>query len=256
MIDTHAHYDDEQFDIDREKILIDANKSGVENIITIGCDIESSKAAIELANKYDFVYAAVGVHPDEIAHLGSIEETLEEIRKMALESKKVVAIGEIGLDYFHDNSPRDIQKLWFSKQIELAKELKLPIVCHIRDAAEDSIKVFKENMPFEYSGVCHCFSGSLEVAEIYLKMGFYLGFDGPITFKNSKKSSKIISKIPLDRILIETDSPYLAPEPNRGKRNDSRNLKYIVQKIADIKEISYEEVEKVTTKNSKKLFKI
>ena len=253
--DTHAHYDDEKFDFDRDEAIKRAYNEGVLNIVNIGADIESSKRSIELANKYDFIYAAVGVHPEEIEKLPhDYIEVLEDLVNNNRE--KVVAIGEIGLDYCCSDVAREVQKKFFIEQINLAKRLDLPIVIHSRDASLDTLNIIKSEDVGSVGGILHCFSGSQEMADEVLKNGLYIAIGGVVTFKNAKKIVDVIRNVPLDRLLVETDLPYLSPEPLRGKRNESGNLKYIVQKIAEIKDISVDEVAKITTDNAKKLYRL
>jgi len=251
--ESHAHYDDSKFDKDRDKLIPALKKSGVEYIVNVGADIKSSIKSIELAKKYDFIYAAVGVHPHEVGKLD--EEDMDRLYGLS-QRDKVVAIGEIGLDYYYDSSPRDIQKDWFIEQIELAKEMELPIIVHSREAAQETFDIIKGTEAGDVGGVIHCFSGSAEMAKAYIEEGFYIGVGGIVTFTDAKKIIEVVKEIPLESILIETDCPYLAPVPNRGKRNESTNLEYIVEKIAEIKNISTEEVEKVTLENAKTLFGI
>lgn len=251
FFDTHAHYDDEAFDEDRDELLRRLTVGGVELIIDPGCDLKSSRAAIDLAEKYPFVYAAVGVHPEELA--GFSVEQLDEIRAMAAH-KKCVAIGEIGLDYYWDSSHKQEQKTLFRAQIEMALELCKPIIVHDREAHGDCMELVRDCKNLR--GVFHCYSGSADMAKELLKMGWYLGFDGPVTYKNARKTIEVLEICPLDRLLIETDSPYLSPVPMRGKRNDSGNLKYIAEKIADVKHISPGEAARISAENGKKLFGI
>ena len=252
IFDTHAHYDDEAFDADREELLASMPENGVGLIVDPGCDLESSRRAVEIAEKYPHVYAAVGWHPENCAPYTS--ESLDTLRQWA-KSPKVVAIGEIGLDYYWEqNPPREWQQEVFRAQLALAQELSLPVIVHDRDAHADSLAIVKE-FP-DVRGVFHCYSGSAEMAKELLKRGWYLGFDGPITYKNARKNIETLEICPLDRILIETDSPYLSPVPMRGKRNDSRNLQYIAAKIAEVKGISAEDAAKISLENGRRLFGI
>jgi len=253
LFDTHAHYDDEKFDLDRDETIKRAHENGVAYIINAGSDLKSSKRSVELAAMYDFVYAAVGIHPQE-ADIAD-EQALELLRKLC-GSPKVVAIGEIGLDYYYDTVPKEVQKKIFIRQIHLARELGLPIVVHDRDAHEDSLNIVKGEKAGEVGGVFHCYSGSTEMARELLNNNFYLSFGGVVTFKNARKVVEAVRYVPLDRLLIETDSPYLSPEPFRGKRNESAYVRYVAEKIAEIKGISYEEVASVTLNNAKRLFNI
>lgn len=249
--DTHAHYDDKAFDEDRESVLASMPENGVELIVNPGCDEKSSAAAIAMAEKYSHIYAAVGFHPGEIENLGF--NSLDEIAELA-SHPKCVAIGEIGLDYYWDASRKGDQKELFKAQIELALELDKPVIVHDREAHEDSMKIV--SLYPQLRGVFHCYSGSVEMAKELLKRGWYLGFDGPVTYKNARKSLEVLEMCPIDRILVETDSPYLSPVPNRGKRNNSANLKYIIEKLAEIKGISPEEAAAQTMQNGKMLFGI
>lgn len=253
IFETHAHYDDERFNEDREELLCSMKEKGIHPIINVGASIESTKATIELANKYDFVYAAVGVHPSDIEGLN--EETFQWLREQSSKDK-VVAIGEIGLDYYWDKESdvQEQQRMWFKRQMELAREAKLPVIIHSRDAAEDTMKVMREVHAEEIPGVIHCYSYSKEMALEFIKMGYYIGVGGVVTFKNAKKLKETVEAIPMDRILLETDCPYMAPEPHRGERNDSSYIPHIVEKIAELKGVSVEEVERVTEANARKLF--
>lgn len=252
LFDSHAHLDDERFDEDREQVIEACITNGVSTILNASADIKSSYESVKLAEKYDFIYAAVGVHPHSAEEMN--DKFLEEIVSLA-KNNKVVAIGEIGLDYYYDNSPRDIQKIWFIKQIEAAKKLNLPIIVHDRDAHEDTLKIIKEAAKC-CTGVLHCYSGSVEMAKELINLDFYISFTGAITFKNAKKSIEVIKYIPEDRLLIETDCPYLTPEPFRGKRNFPGHVKYVAQKIAEIRKLPFEHVAKVTSENAKRLFRI
>ena len=250
LFDSHAHYNDEKFQEDREKVLSQIYKSGVTKIVNAGYNLESSKQAIEIANKHEFIYATVGISPNDIEDYK--EEHLKEIAKLA-QNKKVVAIGEIGLDYYWNKENKDLQKEIFISQIEIANKLNLPIVIHTREAIYDTLEILKNNS-CNKKGVFHCCPFNVDLVREGLKLGFYISFAGATTFKNSKNASEIINMVPLDKMLIETDSPYLSPEPLRGKRNDSRNVIYIAQKIAETRQISIEEVAKETYKNAKKIF--
>ena len=254
IFETHAHYDDEQFDSGREALLASLPDCGIKRVVNVGASIASTRNSVELAEKYDFIYATVGVHPSEIEELN--EERLEWLRELT-KLKKVVAVGEIGLDYYWDKEPevQERQRYWFKRQMELAKEAKLPIVVHSRDAAADTLQVMKEAHAEEIPGVIHCYSYSPEIAQEFIKMGYYIGVGGVVTFKNAKKLKETVEQIPLERILLETDCPYMAPEPYRGKRNDSRYIPYIVEKIAELKRISIEEVEQITWQNATKLYR-
>lgn len=247
IFDTHAHYTDEQFSQDLDQLLIGMNKDGgVSEIITCGTDIESSKQCIALAEKYPFVYAAVGYHPEELTR---IDVDIPALQSLVCE--RVVAIGEIGLDYYWNKENKEKQKLGFIAQLNLAKDLNLPVIIHDRDAHGDTLEILKAH---PQKGVLHCFSGSVEMAREIIKLGMYIGVGGVVTFKNAKNLPDFINSVPMDRILLETDAPYLAPEPMRGKRNDSSLIPYMAEKIGDIKGISKEEVLKITRENAYRLF--
>lgn len=247
--ESHAHYDDERFDEDRGTLLASFPAEGIETVVNASSDIKSSKASIALSEKYPFFYAAVGVHPHEVENI--TEADIDELRELS-KHPKVVAIGEIGLDYYYDLSPRDLQRHWFKRQLELADELKMPVIIHSRDAAQECFDIIKNSNV--RNGVIHCYSGSAEMAEEYIKMGFYIGVGGSLTFKNNKKGVETVERIPIEKILIETDSPYLAPVPYRGKRNDSRLLKYVVEKISQIKNIPENDICNITKNNAQNLF--
>lgn len=254
LFDTHAHYNDEQYDGDREELIEKMYEEKVTKIVVVGYDIEKSKQAVEIAKKHEYIYAAVGIHPSDIEKSKEkIDEQIQEIEKLS-SREKVVAIGEIGLDYHWEKENKELQKYAFIKQIELANKLKLPIIIHTRDAIADTIEILK-NIKIENSGVLHCCTLNKDLIKTGLEAGLYTSFGGPITFKNTK-NLEFIETIPDDKILIETDSPYLTPEPNRGKRNDSRNVKYVAEKIASIKQKSVEEIAKITYENGKRLFNI
>ena len=252
IFESHAHYDSEQFNEDRDKLLKSMPENGIGTIINSGADWDSVTEVVELAQKYPHVYAAVGLHPDEVGALN--EERFEYVRSQC-QKEKVVAVGEIGLDYYWDNESHDVQKKWFIRQLELARELDLPVIIHSRDAAADTLEIMKEHAQ-GLRGVIHCFSYSKELAREYIKMGFHIGVGGVVTFKNGKKLKEIVEEIPLDRILLETDCPYLAPVPFRGKRNSSLYIPYIAEEIANLKGITYDEVVAQTEQNGKKLFRI
>lgn len=253
IFETHAHYDDEAFDADREMLLSSMRENGIEYIVNVGANLKSTAASIEFAQKYSFIYAAAGVHPSDTAELD--EERFLWLKKQCL-FEKVVAVGEIGLDYYWDSVEREVQKFWFERQLDLAREIKKPVIIHSRDAAKDTFDIMTAKNAEEIGGVVHCYSYSPEMALDYVKMGFYIGIGGVVTFQNGKKMKEVVEAVPIEHILLETDSPYLSPEPNRGKRNTSLNLPYIAQKIAEIKGISYDEVVAVTTKNAKKMYRI
>lgn len=252
IFDSHAHYDSRKYDEDREELLDSMQENGIGTIVNVGATWKSVTTVMELVEQYPFIYGALGLHPDEV---GDLDEERFAFLKTQCQREKVVAVGEIGLDYYWDNESHDIQKKWFVKQLELARELDLPIIIHSRDAAEDTLKIMKEYAK-GLRGVIHCFSYSKEMAEEYVKMGFHIGIGGVVTFKNGKKLKEVAEVVPLEKILLETDCPYLAPEPYRGKRNCSLYIPQIAQAIADIKGITYEEVVAQTEKNAKMLFGI
>ena len=250
IFDTHAHYDSNGFAADRDEILSALPAAGVGLVVDPGCELESSRAALALAERYPFVYAAVGIHPSDCAGTGEAE--FAALRKLC-GHEKVVAVGEIGLDYYwKDNPSKEFQQTVFRRQIELAIELDLPVIVHDREAHGDSLAIVLDYP--EARGVFHCFSGSPEMAEELLKRGWFLDFDGPITYKNAQKAPEVAAVTPLDRIVVETDSPYLSPAPLRGKRNDSRNLSYIIEKLAEWKGVSPEEMTRITRENGLRLF--
>ena len=257
FFEQHAHYNDEKFDQDREGVINKVYNSGVTKIVNAGYSVESSIQAIDLAEKYSFIYATCGVSPNDIPeNKEEIDLQLKEVTKLAKSSKKVVAIGEIGLDYYWNKENKELQKYAFVEQIKIANEMNLPIVIHTREAIDDTLNILRNVIKTVKPGVFHCCPLNRELVKQALELGFYISLAGPVTFKNSKNANEIIEMIPNDRILIETDSPYLSPEPNRGKRNDSRNLVYIAEKIANVKNISVEEVQKTTFQNAKKLYNI
>ena len=253
IFDTHAHYDDDAFDEDRDTLLGEIFSSGICCITDVGASVKSSKSAVALSKKWPQIYAAVGVHPDSTADM--TEEDIETLRSLAQE-KKVVAIGEIGLDYYWDKEHHDIQKKWCVRQMDLAKETGLPIIVHSRDAAKDTLDLMKAERADNLKGVIHCYSYSVEQAKEYMNMGYYLGVGGVVTFKNGKRLKDVVEYAPLDYLLLETDAPYLAPEPYRRHRNCSVYLTYVAEEIARIKGVSYETVVDVTRENAKKLFGI
>lgn len=256
IFDTHTHYDDEQFDDDRDTLLCSLAEQGVGAVANMGASMRGARDSVELAKKYPFVYAAVGIHPDHAKELN--EEEFEVLKVLAAE-EKVVAIGEIGLDYYWDSTEREDQKYWFKRQLALAQELKLPVVIHSRDAAADTLEIMKEayqQSGKKLTGVIHCFSYETEMAREYVKMGFYLGVGGVATFKNGRKLKEVIEDTPIERIVLETDCPYLAPVPFRGKRNSSQLLSYVVAAIAELKGISEEEVERITWENACNLYRL
>lgn len=255
MIDSHAHLDDPKFDLDRDSLIKNLEKHGIEYVFNIGADIVSSRNSVALADKYENIYAVVGIHPhDASSYNEEIEKELIELAK----NKKVVAIGEIGLDYYYDNSPRDIQMEVFKKQIELAAKLNLPIVIHSRDAHKDTfdtLKEAREKYP-DMKVLIHCYSSSVEMMREYMKLGFYISLGGAVTFKNSVTPKEVAKEVPLDRLLLETDSPYMAPVPLRGKRNEPMFVKYVAEEIASLRGINVEEVIDKTSKNTKEFYGI
>lgn len=250
LVDAHAHLDDDAFDPDREEVIQKIKEAGI-FVINAGSDLHTSEFSVRLAERYDFVYACVGVHPHEAQK--APEGYLQILRNLA-QSPKVVAVGEIGLDYYYDFSDREIQKKVFSEQLELAKEVGLPVVIHDREAHGDTLEILKRSGIKR--GLMHCYSGSYEIAGEFMKMGFYFSFGGPITFKNAKRPKEVAAKLPLEKILLETDCPYLSPEPYRGKRNDPTRVRVIAEALAHIKGITLQEVEKTTTSNARELFKL
>lgn len=250
LFDTHAHYDDEAFDTDREALLTAMPRRGVGRIVNPGCTVASSRTAVALAERYDHVYAAVGIHPEECGDF--VPEHIDELRRMAAH-EKVVAIGEIGLDYhWPENPSHEMQQTVLRQQLALAQELQLPVIIHDRDAHADTLAIVREFPGLQ--GVFHCYSGSVEMAREILAMGWYLGFDGPLTYKNARKAIAVAKEVPLDRMLIETDSPYLPPVPHRGERNDSTLVSFVCGKLAEIREISHEEMERITWENGCRFF--
>lgn len=251
FFDTHAHYDDNGFDADRDELIASLSDAGVLFVIDPGCDLESSRAAASLAKRYPFFYYAAGFHPEELSKFN--EDDYSALCSLA-RGEKCVAVGEIGLDYYWDDTHKDEQKTLFRRQIELALSLDKPVIVHDREAHGDSFEIVSDYK--ELRGVFHCYSGSVEMAQELLRRGWYLGFDGPITYKNARKALEVLEICPVDRILIETDSPYLSPVPMRGKRNDSRNLRFIVEKIAQIKGMTPDDVASAALENGKRLFSI
>ncbi|MDO5557108.1 MAG: TatD family hydrolase [Clostridia bacterium] len=252
FFDTHSHYNDEKFDGDRKKIIEETFKEQVTKFVCAGYNIKSSKQAIELSEEYENIYAVCGISPNDVTQ--NVTEDVEELEKI-LDNKKISAIGEIGLDYYWEKGNKELQKELFIKQIELANKLELPIQIHTRDAAIDTIDILKSN-PVKKKGIFHCCPLNKELVKEALKLDFYISFAGPITFKNCKNADEIIKMVPLERILIETDSPYLSPEPNRGKRNDSRNVRYIAEKVAKVKGKTIQEIAKITYQNAEQIFNI
>lgn len=251
IFETHAHYDDEAFDEDRDILLTSMHENGIGYIVNVGASLKSTQESVKLAQRYPFIYAAAGVHPSETGELD--EAGFAWLKEQCL-LEKVVAIGEIGLDYYWDEPAHEIQKIWFERQLDLAREIKKPVIIHSRDAAKDTFDIMTAKNAAEIGGVVHCYSYSAEMALDYVKMGFYIGIGGVVTFRNGKKMKEVVEAVPIEHILLETDSPYLAPEPNRGKRNSSLNLLYVAQKIAEIKGISYDEVVDITLQNAKCMY--
>ncbi|MTH55265.1 YchF/TatD family DNA exonuclease [Bacillus mangrovi] len=253
LFDTHAHLNAVQYEEDLEEVIARARQEGVEKIVVVGFDTDTINRAMELVEQYDFMYAAVGWHP--VDAIDMTDEHLDWIKELA-SHPKVVAIGEMGLDYHWDKSPKEVQKEVFRKQIALAKEVKLPIIIHNRDATADVVEILKEEGAEEVGGIMHCFTGSAETAMECIDMNFYISFGGPVTFKNAKKPKEVAAEIPLDRLLIETDCPYLTPHPFRGKRNEPGYVKFVAEQIAELRGMTYEEIADITMENAKKCFGI
>lgn len=251
--DSHAHLDGERFDEDRDLVINRAKANGIELIMNPGADFDSSVRAVELAQKYDMIYAAVGIHPHDAS---SLDEHMLSMIEMLSKKPKVQAIGEIGLDFHYDYSPRDVQRHWFREQLRLAKRLNLPVIIHDREANQETFDTLSDENAFEIGVLMHCYSGSAELAKSYVKKGAYISIAGPVTFKNSRKLIEVVGAVPLDRLMIETDSPYMTPEPFRGKRNESLYVTYVCEKIAQIKGIDLSEAARATTANAKMFFNI
>jgi len=252
LFDTHAHMDDHAFDADRQQLLTSLPGHGVALVMNPGCSLESARNVDKLTREYDFLYGAVGSHPDVADEVN--EGVLEEYRTLCKQNSKIRAIGEIGLDYHYEDIPRDIQKQAFRMQMELARELNLPVIVHERDAHEDGMKIVEE-FP-GVTGVFHCYSGSYEMAKWLIQRGWYIGFTGVLTFKNARKAIEVASQIPLDRLVLETDCPYMSPEPFRGKRNDPGKLYRMAERLAEIRGMSLEEIHAITLENGKRLYGI
>ena len=279
IFDTHAHYDDKAFDGDREALLESLPENGIVRVVNVGASLASCRRSLALAEKYDFIYASVGVHPSETAELEEMDrqslsprpsgvgdfaegkkaphnhgaDPIDQLRAMC-RHEKCVAVGEIGLDYYWDEPDREIQKKWFILQLQLARECRLPVIIHSRDAARDTADIMTAEKSGEIGGVVHCFSYTKETARIFLEMGFYIGIGGVLTFQNARKLKEAVEYIPMDRIVLETDCPYLAPVPFRGKRNSSLNLPYVVEALASVKGISGEEVRRAAWENGLRLY--
>lgn len=253
LFDSHAHYDDARFDIDRFDVLDKMPANNVGLIMNACAAMSDIERILEMCNRYDFMYGAVGVHPSDCGEL--TEKDMDRLKRES-SHEKIKAIGEIGLDYYYDDVPRDVQKKWFARQIELAQEVNLPIIVHDRDAHQDTIDIMRSHGANDVGGVLHCFSGSCDMARDVMDMGFYIAFGGTLTFKNARRAVEAAEYVPIDRILIETDSPYLAPVPERGNRNDSTLVRYVAEKLAEIKGLDVKDVERITFENAKRCFRI
>jgi TatD DNase family protein len=253
LFDSHAHLEDERFDEDRDRLISGLPEKGVACVVNVGSTLDTSRMSVELAARYPIIYAAVGVHPHEVSQMA--EDDLETLKNTA-KGGKVVAIGETGLDYYYDFSPRELQKEWFALQIDLAYTLGLPVIVHNRDAHADVLDILKIQKDKILSGVMHCYSGSWEMAKAFIDLGFYISLGGPVTFKNAKRPVEVAQKVPLDRLLIETDSPYLAPTPYRGKRNDPSYVRLVAERIAEIRGMTFQEIADITSHNARVLFGI
>ena len=253
IFDTHAHYDDEQFDIDREELLGKMETEGIGMIVNAGSTIESWDRIKKLTEEYSFMYGSVGVHPDEVGTMN--EQSFQRMGEL-LDCEKIVAVGEIGLDYYWDKEGHDLQRQWFIRQLELAREKNMPVIIHSRDAAKDTLDMMKEARAGEIGGVIHCFSYGTEIAREYLNLGFFLGIGGVLTFKNAKKLKEVAACAPIEQIVLETDCPYMAPTPHRGTRNTSANLPYVVNALAEIKGLTPEQVIEITEKNARRLYRM
>lgn len=253
IFDTHAHYDDDAFNEDREQLLAALPEQGIARVVDVGASLASCRKVLELMERYDYIYGAIGVHPSETAELD--EESYSWLKEQC-RKKKCLAVGEIGLDYYWDKEPeiQAKQRYWFVRQLALAQQADLPVIIHSRDAAEDTMQIMEKAYEDGIKGVIHCYSYSPEMAQEYVKMGYFIGVGGVVTFKNARKLVQTVEEIPLSAIVLETDCPYMAPEPHRGTRNDSRNIPYVIEKIAKIKGISAEEVEETTRENAFALF--
>lgn len=253
IFDTHAHYDDEAFDEDREELFSNLPCHGIEAVTNVGASIKTSENTLKMVDQYPHVYGAIGVHPNEVKELD--EEKFGWLKDQSSHNK-IVAIGEIGLDYYWEEPDHETQKIWFVRQLSLAKEVDLPVIIHSREAAKDTLDIMKAEKAEETGGVIHCYSYSKEMAREYLNMGYYLGIGGVLTFKNARKLKEVVEYMPMDQMVLETDCPYLAPVPNRGKRNSSLNLSYVIKEISSIKGISEEDIIEITNQNAKKLYRL
>lgn len=251
IFDSHAHYDDQAFDADREELLASLKEHNVGTVVNVGASLKSTENTVRLTKEYSFIYGAAGVHPDEVGELN--DEHFAWLEEQCRQ-KKIVAVGETGLDYYWDKENHEIQKKWFIRQLRLAKKLKMPVIVHSREAAADTMDILKQEHDSGSLAVIHCYSYSAEMALEYLKMGYYLGVGGVITFKNARRLKETVQEAPLERLLLETDCPYLAPEPFRGKRNDSRHLSYVAEEIARLKKVTAEEVIRVTEENARTFY--
>ena len=259
IIDTHSHYDDSVFDLDRDDLLSNLCGNNIELVINASADLKGCEDTIKLCHRYDNVYGMIGIHPDGLKELNdsSIPYLKELIEANAIyNGNKIVAVGEIGLDYHYDDVPKELQIKWFHKQLELAKEVNLPVNIHSREAAKDTYDILKEHSTEELGGIIHCYSYSVDMAREYLNLGYYFGIGGVLTFKNARKLVEVVEYLPLEAIVLETDCPYLSPVPFRGERNDSRNLKQVAEKIAELKSVSYDKVIDITAANAKKVYSI
>ena len=257
IFETHAHYDDQAFDTDRESLLQILPEKGITRVVNVAANIKGCRDSLKLAGKYDFIYASIGVHPSDTGAL--TEDDLAFMEKLCREESlkkggKVVAVGEIGLDYYWDEPDRDIQKRWFEAQIEMARRTQLPLIIHSRDAAKDTVDLMQTLHAEEIGGIIHCYSYSVELARTFLDMGFYFGIGGVVTFNNGRKLAEVVKYLPLEKIVLETDSPYLSPVPNRGKRNSSLNLSFVVDKIAELKNLTPEQVMQTTFQNAEQVY--
>lgn len=253
LIDTHVHLNADQYDEDLQEVIDRALEEGIDRMFVVGFDTNTIERTMELIDQYDFIYGIIGWHP--VDAIDCTEERLQWIEELS-RHPKIIGIGEMGLDYHWDKSPKDIQKEVFRKQIALAKRVQLPIIIHNREATQDCVDILKEENASEVGGIMHSFSGSNEIADEILKMNFYISLGGPVTFKNAKQPKEVAQHVPLDRLLVETDAPYLSPHPYRGKRNEPARVKLVAEQIAELRGISYEEVCKATTENAERLFKL